>query len=348
LARLPWQGPTRDRDRDRHRPRGAVRVAAMTAAGLVLSACAGNGDMAPDGEDAAGATDPGLGHVHGLDVNPGEDAVYAATHTGVWRIPTVPQVTGPTATLTAAGQPTRIANRQQDTMGFTIAGRDDFYASGHPSLTEQPDLRPPLLGLVRSTDRATTWKTLSLRGKVDFHDIEVHSNSRVVGYSAAGQVLISGDGGRTWQAGATQELRDLAVDPQDPDVILATASKGLLRSGDAGRTFTRVGGTPTLLLLDWANRGAQRAELWGVDTTGAVWQARSADPAGVWERRGLLPAAPEAFTAHLTGGGGTVLLATDERGVVTSADDGETWSLLASYLPGEHARSDGGDHGGDG
>ena len=73
-----------------------------------------------------------MGHVHGLGFNTADDAIYVATHSGVFRI-------------VEGAPPSRVADRHQDTMGFTVAGPATFLGSGHPDFREQ---RPPLLGLV--------------------------------------------------------------------------------------------------------------------------------------------------------------------------------------------------------
>lgn len=57
------------------------------------------------GDDTAGG-DVGVVHVHGLGVNPKDNTLYAATHTGLFRIP-------------ADGKAMRVNGRWQDTMGFT-------------------------------------------------------------------------------------------------------------------------------------------------------------------------------------------------------------------------------------
>ncbi|MEN8652208.1 hypothetical protein ABCR94_16755 [Streptomyces sp. 21So2-11] len=45
----------------------------------------------------------------------------------------------------------RIADRYQDTMGFTVTGPRTFLASGRPSPAD-PTAASPHLGLIRSTD----------------------------------------------------------------------------------------------------------------------------------------------------------------------------------------------------
>ncbi len=73
----------------------------------------------------------GVSHIHGVGVNPADDAVIIATHTGLFRAPTGQE------------RAKRIGDRRQDTMGFTVVGPDRFLGSGHPDLRD--DL-PPLLG----------------------------------------------------------------------------------------------------------------------------------------------------------------------------------------------------------
>lgn len=57
-------------------------------------------------------------------------------------------------------------------MALTVVGRDRFLASGHPD-PRDPRLRrrgrPPLLGLIESTDAGRPWSSISLLGDADFH-----------------------------------------------------------------------------------------------------------------------------------------------------------------------------------
>lgn len=90
-------------------------------------------------------------------MDPADGSVYAAGHLGVFRL------SGTSAV--------RIADRYQDTMGFTVTGPRTFLASGHPSPTD-PAAVSPYLGLVRSIDAGSTWTTLSAGGEADFHSFQ--------------------------------------------------------------------------------------------------------------------------------------------------------------------------------
>jgi hypothetical protein len=285
-------------------PRRRYTLAALTAIALLtLVGCAGPQPAAPV------SSDPGFGHVHGVDVNPADGLVYAANHHGVFRL--------------AHGGPERIADRYQDTMGFTIAGPDHFLASGHPDPREPG---PAHLGLIVSTDAARTWTPVSLHGKADLHALTA-TGATVYGWNSRdGAVLRSDDSGRTWQRGATLSTAALAVDPDNPMQILATTADALVESLDGGISFTPTATQPParLVLIDNAPRtgGGGEATFAGIDATGTVW---TADASG-WTRAGSLDAAPEAFAVA----GVDRYLAATASGVHTSEDGGRTWTRVAA------------------
>lgn len=315
-----------------------VAIAVYLTAAAALTGCTPG--VSPEPETAASAPGAGLVHVHGLGADPGEPgAVYAAAHTGLWRIAL--DTTGPTWSPT--GEPEQVAGRAQDTMGFTVTGEGDFLASGHPDPAEQPDLSPAHLGLVRSSDRALTWESVALRGQVDFHDLEVaplpDGRVRVVGYDATrGLVMISDDGGATWRDGAALQARDLAVDPRDASTLYATTAQATMASTDAGATFAPLSSPPPgLLLLDAATPApGASGTLTGIDIEGGVWTAP--DPAGPWTSGGALSGDPAALTVldHTDGTGGQRLLVADDLGIYTTTDAGENWQTLAVTATSGH------------
>ncbi len=165
-------------------------------------------------------------HVHGLGVDSVSGVAYAATHEGVFILPPLESATGSVLQL---GGP--VSGRVQDTMAFTVQG-SRMYASGHPGLDDAAKGAPQNLGLITSIDGAATWKTLSLGGEADFHDLAVVTDPsgtvRIYGYNAGtGTVMFSGDGGSSWTARAKLALRDLAADPTRPGTVYATTAEGL-------------------------------------------------------------------------------------------------------------------------
>jgi hypothetical protein len=78
---------------------------------LVALAGGGCGGTQPNPSRPA-TEDHGLVHVHGLGINPRDGALHAATHTGL--------------VVVRDGGASRVADRFQDTMGFTVVGPDHF------------------------------------------------------------------------------------------------------------------------------------------------------------------------------------------------------------------------------
>jgi hypothetical protein len=305
-----------------------LRVPTVTAfalsAALTLAACTA---AAPTRTQP----DAYVGHVHGLGADPSTGQTYAATHTGVWLLPTTELPDSYPARDAAAEAPTQVAERWQDTMGFTIGRPGLLLASGHPDLVEEPDLNPPNLGLVASTDGAVTWESMSLREEVDFHDLEAaelpDGQLRIYGYDAgAGIVRASSDTGITWTTGAALELRDLAVDPAMPDRVYATSASGLVVSNDAGSSFLPVPDAPALYLLTVT---PDNGEFIGVDTDGVVW---TSPDAALWTGRARTVGQVEALA--YVGGETPWLLVADGRGIVATDNYGETVSVVVPYGDG--------------
>lgn len=249
--------------------------------------------------------EPGVIHVHGLGVDPADGALYAATHSGLFRIP-------------ESGDAVRVANRAQDTMGFSVVGPHTFIGSGHPDFRED-NVRPPLLGLLESRDAGQTWKRVSLHGEADFHVLRQAHDGRTYGYdSTSGRLLVSSDG-RSWDQRAALQMWDFAVSPSDPDWIRATTTKGLVQSLDGGRTFHSVPGPEGVRLLSWTSRG-----LYAVCSDGAVHLL----PFGkvTWVELGTAKGEPEALFVEDREGQQVVYVATMSAGILMSTDGGRSFT----------------------
>jgi hypothetical protein len=275
---------------------------ALGVAGLVVtSGCTNQGEP-------VGRTDPdadALGHVHGLGVDPGDGTLYAATHFGVFRV-------------AEDGSLSRVADRWQDTMAFTVVGPGHFLGSGHPDRRE--DL-PAHLGLIESVDAARSWSVVSLGGEADFHALDV-SGDRIYGYDAtSGRILTTTDR-QNWRRVAREPVVDLAADPTDADHVLASAPDGGLRLHDRGaRDPTDVATAPGLVLLEWPTADF----LVGVSADGYLHQ--SAEAGKTWARAGTVPGEPQAFDATEE----AWHVATDQ-GIYRSVDGGSTWTLVVDAV----------------
>lgn len=266
-------------------------VAVVVAAVLVVVAALGY--LAVRGGDGSTGAAVKVEHVHGLGVDPADGTLYAGTHNGLVRLP-------------KNGEPTLVADRVQDFMGFTVAGPQHFLASGHPGPGQEG---PSSLGLIESTDGGETWESLSLAGEADFHALD-YRHDRVYGVNAmTGEFLVSDDK-RAWETRTTLPMADFAVSPDDPDLVIATTEQGPARSEDGGRGFAPVPDAPLIQLVSWGEDGS----LVGIAPDGTVHT--SAGDGQSWEQRGQLDGRPEALVAVsaeeiYAAAGGAILLSTD-------------------------------------
>jgi hypothetical protein len=261
--------------------------------------------LADDRVEPPGAADDPV-HVHGLGVNPADDSLLIATHTGLFRTPEGETVAE------------RVTESRQDTMGFTVVGPNRFLGSGHPDAREmrERDL-PPHLGLIESLDGGETWRPVSLLGEADFHVLR-SAGGHLYGFDATnGRLMVSRDGGETWSERSLprrQPLIDLAIDPDDPRRIVSATGGGLFTSPDEGRTWTlrsRMVG-----LLDWPER--ERLFL----VTGAGEVEESVDGGGTWRKVGTLAEEPAAFEATTAS---ELYVALHDGTVRQSTDSGASW-----------------------
>lgn len=279
-----------------------LAVATLTAAALVAAGCGGSDAAAPPA--GVPADDPGVIHVHAVAVDPADQAVLLATHTGLFRLPA------------GVSRPELVGTLRQDTMGFTVVGAGRYLGSGHPDIRTG---QPPLLGLIASGDGGRTWSPVSLAGTVDFHILRA-AGARVVGMdSQTGKVLVSDDSGKRWTRHAPPgDLVDLVLDPADPDRFVASTTTGLVASADAGRTWARLADGPGYLA--WPRGGP----LFRLAPDGRL--AASTDAGRTWRERGTIGGEPSAFSAA----DADRLLATLHEGaLMESRDGGATWSTLA-------------------
>ena len=289
---------------------GAVAVVVAATVFWAQSSGEGAGKLAGAGSGLPALdVETGVVHVHGLDVDPGDGVLYAATHSGLFRVP-------------EQGKAERVANRAQDTMGFSVVGPGHFIGSGHPDFRED-DVRPPLLGLIESDDRGETWDRISLHGQADFHALHA-AHGNVYGYDSTSQTFMVSQNRKDWDRRSKLSMADFAVDPTDPDTLLATTEKGVVRSTDGGRVWTQVTGAPTLVVLTWAGQG----QLYGVTPQGTV--QRSEDGGATWSVRGSVGGQPEAITVDVRGGKETLYVAASDRGILASADEGRTFTTRYS------------------
>jgi hypothetical protein len=280
----------------------SVLVAAFALAVFIFVTIADNRVQPPGIRDPA--DDPI--HVHGLGVNPADNSLLLATHTGLFRVPDGEQAAR------------RVSESRQDTVGFTVVGPNRFLGSGHPDVREMRERNlPPRLGLIESTDAGETWVALSLLGEADFHVLD-RAESRIYGFDATNRrLLVSRKDGTSWRTHALpgrKPVIDLAVDPDDAQHVVAATEAGLYASGNEGQDWTLR--SRAVGLLDWPRSD----HLYLVSQAGAV--RVSADAGATWREIGALRSEPAALFARSAT---EVYVALHDGSVKLSTDGGASW-----------------------
>jgi uncharacterized protein (DUF305 family) len=212
-----------------------------------------------------------LDHVHAAV--PVDGGLLVGTHTGVVRVDVV------------SGAVTPVGTSRDDFMG--LAGSSELLvASGHPG---EGSTLPDPVGLLRSTDAAETWSTVSLTGEIDFHALAVDGD-RIAGSATTGDVLYSEDAGATWTAIAQMEATSLAwFDGRlwiADGVALSSWAPGEAAPVDAG------GGAAVLIAAV-----SDSSRLWALVADGTLVTSTdgvSWEEAGGVSSAGALAASPEA------------------------------------------------------
>jgi len=282
-------------------------------AGAILAGCGGGADDSR----VPMSDDPGPIHVHGLGINPADGALFIATHTGLFRAPEGESEAG------------RVADRYQDTMGFTIIGPDQFLGSGHPDSRKN---LPPFLGLIHSGDGGETWDPISLLGEADFHVLK-SAGDVVYGYGSdfdtrEQQLLASSDSGKSWQERPLPErpsdspveeaLRSLAIDPEDPSTVIASGQEALWASDDQARNWSFLAAESGLIA--WPESGALYL------ATGDGEVKASSDRGRSWTVTGSIDGEPAAFEAS----GDNLYAALHDGTIKQSTDGGASWSVRST------------------
>ena len=270
---------------------------ALVPLAAVSTACGGD-----DGEVVVRASD--IGHVHDL-VGDG-DTLLVATHRGLLRV--------------EASTYRLVGEQIHDLMSMAELDGGTLVASGHPDLRLEEyrvDGAPPFLGLITSTDGGDSWDAGGLLGRADFHAIDVEDGT-MLGADSTGTVWrLSRNGGGQPIGSIPFDVNDLAISPDDPDVVVATSwDSELAMSEDAGQTWELLAEAPPIFEIEWATTG-----LIGAADSGELWTAPG--PTGPFERSGNAPVGVETLLVHEDG----VWIAND-GGQLHRQDEDGSWSPL--------------------
>lgn len=251
-------------------------------------------------------------YVNALDVDARDGSLLLTTNRGFWRIDpekdTVARVRG---TMTAGGQSSTVGTFLE--VKSTGPGR--MIGSGHP---DQRGTLPNFLGLIDSDDAGRSWHAVSRLGDADLHKIVLKHDKLYAFDAVLGAMLISGDGGKTFEEQFTPRglIIDFDVDPEDPKHIFAANDSALFRSENGGKSW-RATVQGEGIRLDWPAPDA----FYRAEKDGTV--QRSRDGGGSWERVGAVPGEPYKFKST---GPEQLYLALSDGTVMQTKDGGKKWT----------------------
>lgn len=167
------------------------------------------------------ATFDSVTHIHGVKVF--GKKILMPTHEGLYR-------------YNAANSMKLVPGPIFDVMGLGIY-KTTLYASGHPGA--KSNFAEPV-GLISSKDGGKSWKQISLRGQVDFHMLEVGKFDFYGVDSGSGQLMHSGDKGKSWKKLGPNKFSDIAPQSTKRGAAYALLDGALLQTVDGFATTVAI------------------------------------------------------------------------------------------------------------
>ena len=186
--------------------------------------------------NAVALTLDSVSHIHHVKVV--ENKVLVLTHEGLYE-------------LVGKNDMKLVGKDKLDVMGFTTLGKA-LFASGHPS---QGSKMPNPIGLVKSLDGGSTWKAVSLVGKVDFHFLEGARSDLYGADSQTGNLIYSANSGETWSSLGSNSFTDIAVSPDTSGMAIAINNSELLLTKNAFKSTTKIKTALKFTQVEWRNSG---------------------------------------------------------------------------------------------
>jgi photosystem II stability/assembly factor-like uncharacterized protein len=203
------------------------------------------------------------------------------------------------------------------------SGPDTVYAGVFNAAETAPG------GVFRSVDGGSTWTFLAQTAGTIPQSLAADPNaSGVVFMADLGQrIFKTTDGGVTWTMvfRGPAAVTSIVIDPINPNIVYASTLAGLLKSANAGASWSLMSGLSSKPLWDVAIDPTNHNVLYVATNTSGVW--RSPDAGGSWQPTGVLPPVPYSVVvdpspAH------TIFVGTSE-GVWTSSDSASSWQPTA-------------------
>jgi hypothetical protein len=269
-----------------------------------------------------------LTHVHGLAYSGDGKRLMIPSHHGL--------------AVYEKGKWSKAPGPQHDYMGFAASSKH-LYSSGHPA-PGSGMVNP--FGLIRSQDGGKTWQKLGLEGETDFHLLATSwETSAIYIWNPAPSSRMKRPGlhytvndGFTWKparaAGLRGDPRALAVHPSEPKVVAVATSAGIFLSRDSGERFEPVenGAQGLSAFFDLDGK-----HLWYGTFDGQARLARAPLAGGKTAEVALPEIGRDAvaYIAQNPASRDEYAIATFERSVYLSKDEGRTWKPIALHGEGK-------------
>jgi photosystem II stability/assembly factor-like uncharacterized protein len=285
-------------------------VLASASLALLIAGCGGGGgsDVAVPRSALVDPDRPPL--INSLEQVPGSDDLLLTTNRGFYRI--------------ADGKATTLGSKVSTPDGTSPVGMflevaqgegGALLGSGHP---DEKKRVAGFLGLLRSETDGRTWTDVSRYGLADLHTIRTVDGSIYAYDVVLPAVIVSPDGGRTWEERSAPpggRVIDFVVDPSEPDQMVASTKSVLFRSTDGGRSWTSAA-KANAARLEWPEPGT----VYRADEDGQVYE--STNHAATWDLVGRIDGSPRALKAV---GRDELYAALEDATIVHSTDGGRNW-----------------------
>lgn len=183
--------------------------------------------------------------------------------------------------------------------------------------------------LYRSQDGGRTWDLMAAQlseGPINCLWLAPDfAESRRMGIGISNRILVSSDGGESWQVAAVADGSILSLTGDSQVVLAGLHNAGILKSIDGGLTWSNSS-------MGLAARGFARLypagdKLYAIGPQEGLWV--SVNEGVSWKQ---VPGADQylPLTALAVTANGCLLIAAQEQGIVRSADDGNNWRVACS------------------
>lgn len=294
-----------------------------TVAFLALTALAAVPVFRPGTAHAAETQPVTLHHVHGLAYSADGKQIFVPSHNGL--------------AIFSDNRWTKAPGPQHDYMGFS-ATKQYFYSSGHPA--PGSGLVNPF-GLIKSRDGGQSWDKLGLEGESDFHGLATsHETNTVYVFNPSPNsrmpkpgIYSTANDGFVWKRAEAKGLEgapfSLAVHPSNGKTVATGTKTDLFLSTDGGDNFKRLASGQQFLAAFFDLDGKH---LW-FSTYGSEPALTRLDwSSGKKTEINLPPLTQDAvaYIAQNPVNRNEYAIATFERSVYLTKDQGKTWTQIAN------------------